>query len=89
MADWGNGARSDRKSPPPPLKYRMTFLICSRCGNAFWLKHLYDSDLRHVEDEFGKPVCERCRKKEPTKRKGTPPPESVQMTMDEVLNAKK
>ena len=89
MTDRGKGARSKRAESPPPPKWRMTFLMCEKCGSTWMFRHIYDSDLRQTQDEFGHTLCRKCRRKEEVRHTPSPPPASVQMTIDEVFKTKK
>lgn len=92
MADWGKGANGKKRVTPPRLEWRFKDLVCSKCGSFWMFKFLYDSDLRQVKDEHGNVLCQKCRKEAHEKdmvRKASPPPPSVQMTIEEIFNAKK
>ena len=88
MGDWGRGASSKKRDAPPRLEWRYKDLTCSHCGRFWMFRFLYDSDLKQVRDERGNVLCAKCRKEARERdmvRQASPPPKSVQMTIDEVM----
>lgn len=91
MSDWGTGASSKKQSKPLGAPKRVEYFDCKcvKCGFDYMLKELPDSTI--YDGSITPPykiVCRNCRK-ETNKHTPSPPPASVQMTIDEVMRAKK